>query len=895
MSISISEERINTEAAALEIVRGEILLDLSRMLNLRDNPWNMTTLLNKLEDSTLRNNYQQLRARIVSNMDQTKQIPDYRVELYIRNYIIDPLLEDNYQLIMDALRTNLKEKFLPLFPINSVVFDEVSVNTFKLLNRQGQKPVDTLFANTLQFVSAFNVTKDFDALSHIPTREVNYYENIINSAPANVDQLKRMLTDNNFIVRVLENNCWIALDLCCKILDKVIENYQVNTWKPQDELDRLRQDFREYFRKKIVKDNRYLGKYSPKSINSQIESFCKDIWGKTRKKMNVDLDNNRRNKVVLSYKNRAMFKKSYFKLFRDEVEAICLSTLKSIPKEEIFLYDSYQKVRQNIDTLVDNSFNQVVCSMKEDTEQLKLGIQNYLNNYLNPDTKFKYKYFQLVPNFNIDDLLSLQNRKGIVMAALISTPKTYNASEYNAHLNHIANIARTLEVFSDHEIQQTFGLVSTLQNRDMYRQQIEQIKGNLERLYNDNFHLDLNKIMYIVVGLYFLVTEGERDLAEFRRAITSGDVIRLTPISYTRRRLLFQIIRFLKNGAYHVLNYHIVLLLENLIEKIRLTHNRTMAVQVLKKDISDVYHIDYNQVVNIYQKMPIIQLANLIQLSENGLKDANSQKRDELFKSSFIADTEFSSKSTIVNGQMVTVIQVDKEQTVENVSPVNKPQATPEKSPGFFGRLFFSKPKPAEPAPAPAPLQRMNTKEDDLKFQAKLQYLQENMRKLEFINLNPDATCRSRCPVICLSGFTSEDSDKSSDWKQLTSLYPFTEVLTINWEALTFPRIISTFVSSLKKVSIGSIAGMVVNQLHGIVGKENQGSTPVNSNEIPDERNPGERTVVTNPFEKANAEEEEGTGVEKEKAEPVNAGLFSLLSKNKIKDIFTAENLTMVT
>jgi hypothetical protein len=138
MSISISEERINTEAAALEIVRGEILLDLSRMLNLRDNPWNMTALLNKLEDSTLRNNYQQLRARIVSNMDQTKQIPDYRVELYIRNYIIDPLLEDNYQLIMDALRTNLKEKFLPLFPINSVVFDEVSVNTFKLLNRQGR-------------------------------------------------------------------------------------------------------------------------------------------------------------------------------------------------------------------------------------------------------------------------------------------------------------------------------------------------------------------------------------------------------------------------------------------------------------------------------------------------------------------------------------------------------------------------------------------------------------------------------------------------------------------------------------------------------------------------------------------------------------------------------------
>ena len=108
-----------------------------------------------------------------------------------------------------------------------------------------------------------------------------------------------------------------------------------------------------------------------------------------------------------------------------------------------------------------------------------------------------------------------------------------------------------------------------------------------------------------------------------------------------------------------------------------------------------------------------------------------------------MADTQFSPKPVNVNGQFI--FQVDKENTIEGVTI---PDASPDK-PGFFKRLFFKAPPPrqiAVPVPVPSP-------EDELKFHGKLQYLQENIKKLEFINLNADATSRSRCPVICLSGF----------------------------------------------------------------------------------------------------------------------------------------------
>ena len=304
-----------------------------------------------------------------------------------------------------------------------MVFDEATVNNFKLISKSGQKPIDALLASTMAFVSALDVSKDFDALSQVPTREVNFFENMIATSSQNSDLLKKMVSDSNYVVRVLELNCWILLDMCCKILDKVVDNYQVTMWKSQEEMDKLKVDFKDYFLKRIVKDTRYLGKHSPKSINSLVEGICSDVWGRTKKKMAVDLDTNRKNKVVMSYKNRSMFKRSYLKLFKDEVETATMSTLKSVPREEIFLYHSYKMVRNNIDTLVDNSFNQMVCSMKDSTEQLKLGLSNYLNNMLSPSTQYRYKYFQVLPNLNIDEVLSLPNRKGIVLAALIATPK----------------------------------------------------------------------------------------------------------------------------------------------------------------------------------------------------------------------------------------------------------------------------------------------------------------------------------------------------------------------------------------------------------------------------------------------------------------------------------------
>ena len=53
MSIAISEEKINAQAAALEIERREIVLELETMLDLIKNPWNLKQLDVKLEQFVL--------------------------------------------------------------------------------------------------------------------------------------------------------------------------------------------------------------------------------------------------------------------------------------------------------------------------------------------------------------------------------------------------------------------------------------------------------------------------------------------------------------------------------------------------------------------------------------------------------------------------------------------------------------------------------------------------------------------------------------------------------------------------------------------------------------------------------------------------------------------------
>lgn len=895
MRLSISEEKINTEAAALEICRNQIIIDLEKSLRIREKPKNLHVLQTELQKDLLKDRYPTIRAMIVSNMDaaEQSQIPDYKVEMYIRNFIIDPLMDDNYQRLLNTLKKVITEQFIDKFPITTMVLDTTVIDRLNL-NNQGKRPLDTLYTTVNSFLPVLDLTDNFASLVRAMERDLNFFIDMANSSATNQDFMRRVTSDSNHLVRILEYNCWVLLDLSCRILDTTAANYRLDLLLTRDDLAKLQSDFKDFCRERIIKDNRYLGKMSPKSLYATINGYCKDAWRRIKSKISNDLAFREKNKVIMPYTERSLFKNSFYKHFRDDVEMTLASKLKVVPREDVFLYSNYMNVSQNIDSMIDHCFNQMVIGMKEATDKPERQVQDMMEQMYNPETWFKFKYFQINSKFNVDEILSVTNRKWIVIGALVSTPKTLFADEYSEHLNHIARIGTYLEVMHDTEVKQLFSILATLQSRKANKDYIEMQKKRCEQVFSGNQSLRLPEIIYLIVGLYFLVTDSYKDIDEMKRAFEDVDLIRFAPPSYKKRRLLFQIIRFLKNGHFYLLNYSIVHIIEMNLARQRLAHNRYIQKMILKKDIRDTYIMDYNELIKVYKEMPISDFAKLIQGSHHGFQDPHLARREALFRSNFIADTKFVEQNIVMSKDNVPMLTVDKCMTLERVSShssghndsgvIQSQVYQPEWMDTDENVIVYKTSQMSQF------LMKSNKgNEETLKFHGKLQYLQENIRTYEFISLQREKSGHSRYPIMVLSGFMSENSDKFDDWRQMVDLYPYTEIITINWEALTPTRIFSDYMTSLRKVSVGSIASMLAGQLHNIISSKDE---PENLNQTE-----SQERMETNPFERANNQEDDSNaGVLKEKAEEPdsNPGIFGLFKKAKMKDIFNVDNLTLV-
>lgn len=895
MKLAISEEKINIEAAALEICRNEIMFDLEAELKFSIEPIECYKLQTMLEDYLLDRNYMSIREKIVSNMTSAEQtqIPDYKVEMYLRNFIIEPLLEDNYQRLLATLRLVINEQFIPQFPITTTVLEDSIVQTFNL-RRNDLLPVQAMYSTIETFLPVLNIATNFDSLCSAISREVNYFEHLVHSVPQQIDILSRLTQESIMIVKTLEFNCWILLDLCCKVLNTVINNYRLDILLTVDEIAKLRLDFKDYSRQRIVQDKRYLNKLSPNSLNNSINGYCKEAWSRIRKKITNDLAVREKNKVNLPFSERAMFKHSFFKHFKDDAEIIMTQKIGIVPREDVFLYNNYQKVSQNIDTMIDDCFHQMVISMKDTSEALKVQIQDMLTNIYQPSTILRYKWFQLTPKFNLNEVLSLVNRKTIVLCALVATPKTYFVDEYRSHLDHIAHIAADLEVLNEPEIKDMFKIVDNFESRKKNKAFLNaQVKKN-EQTFKSNHSLKLPEITYLILGLYFLVTDAGKDIEEMRRAFENNDIIRLSHPCYTKRRLLFQIIRSLKNGQFFLLNYSLVHMIELFLDRQRMTHNRYMSEKVWKKNISDIYVTEYNDVIKRYKEMKTAKLVALVEQVDNGLNDPQRAKRDLLFKSNFISDTKFNDQDLVINSDKTPMLCVNKSRTIETIT-----ESTMRGPHNLSRNLSRNSSRLSTDSGIGSPLLNcsimsgMSEKEieedQDLKFHGKLQYLQENIRTYEFIPLQKEKNARSRYPIMVLSGFMSENSNKLDDWKQMLELFPYTEIVTINWESLTPAQIASNFFHSFRKVSVGSISSLIAGQLHTILSKKE--ATIIEEADTNQQIDPN-----ANPFERGLQEQElEDSGVPRENTEEATTGgIFGLLKMAKFKDIFNTKNLTLV-
>lgn len=84
-------------------------------------------------------------------------------------------------------------------------------------------------------------------------------------------------------------------------------------------------------------------------------------------------------------------------------------------------------------------------------------------------------------------------------------------------------------------------------------------------------------------------------------------------LNFSKRRLLLQVIRHIKNGRHPILNYQIVLIVETCLENFRYSHNKALADRG-NRGIG--YNSDYNETVRIFKAMSEDSLILIIQNSK---------------------------------------------------------------------------------------------------------------------------------------------------------------------------------------------------------------------------------------------------------------------------------------
>lgn len=861
MEIGITEEKMNEEAARLEMFRAKLFNQLKKELRLSEVPRHCGQLKDHLTKLLLEDQFDTLKAQISAQTHNKEALVDYQVEHYLKNFVIEPLLEQNYQSLLQKFKQQMRSNLVPKFPLTTVVLEMTAVNAFELRDSTHRSPLDIISAKMETLVPNIDVMESFTQLANIPVQITNYFESMIDKKPDNKSLCNKLLKDTHFVVKVLEMNCFTQLSLCNRLFERVMANYGCDTLKSLEEIEVLRTDFRTYFRDMILSDTRELGSTSPHSLFTKIGKICKQVWAGHKKKLLEEIDPNKK-RVIMSYQDSQMFIAAYFKFYRDEVELKLRAALSIVPRDDVFLFKSYETVRENISCAVESTIDSLAATQQQSIyESVNNHLTHLLSKMLGSGTRYALAWFPedltsvdhiTKTERQLKDLLTLENLKAVVLICIASTPHVSCEAEYQEHLEHIQRVAFALKVHQDAKIIQAFQLVKTLALRKQHKQTLDVIKKELTNVFNHNPSIQLFEVLYFMAGLYFLISGSEPDLVELKlkTVATSTEAVILKPLSYSKRRLLLQIMRYLKNGHFLILNYQLVLRLESMIENMRYLQNvKAFTVDAARLKAA-CYNLDYNQVIKAFKEMDIKDLATLIEKPAL-LPEGQSIPR-EFFRSNFIADTAFNQGKMVKDLKGNTMIQVDAQGSAEKLTPSpTKSKSMFSGVSSFFSGLFSSKSGVIDTSQMQIEIAPRMSEEELMMFYGKLRYLQDSIKKCEFIELNPGV--RSRCPVMCLSGFTSEDCDKADDWKQLVSLYPSTEILTINWAAMTPTRVVTALKSAIMKVDSGQIFGLLRAGISGTFKKNESGGE--NPDEIEHDRQRNHNELTANPFQNFQADQ----------------------------------------
>jgi hypothetical protein len=892
MSFSINEEKVNAQAVALEIARNEIMLDLEKALGLKSSLMNMSLLRRRLEETAIETKFEAYKGIIEANMaasaDDAKAIKDYKVELYLRHFVLEAILENHYQTILELLKSKILNDLIKKFPLTTLVLEE---STSALLGIFfPDEPVSFARKPIKNFLAHLNLTSNFDTLVTMIVAQIKFLECTITTDERANAKSRDLVMDNKYTVKVLEKNCGFVFDLALEFFKAITSNYHLPKYKGEAEMLKLERDFMTFVIEQTVRDLKFLGKLSPKSVVEAVNIESKRAW-KHAKQIAVDeLEALMSQNKYLTSVEKAQFKSRVIHTFKETVEKNFLSTFGFVPRQDVFMHHSYKAIEASTDRLLDLYYSRMFTVLHQTTDSLKFELNLILSMMLKSDTSFRFKYFPNLPAYTPDTLLPATLRKWIVVAAIAAPPKTFDPVEYQQLWDNLQSFAVIFEVNWEKEVQSLLELTKSIESRLKSSSLLLKAETDAEQAISQQVEqYGLKEVAYLLLGLYFLVTDGERDLLELRRAVGKNDIATMRPLNFKKRKLVIHLARYLKNGRFQILNFQLILLIETLIEKMRHTHNRFIASKVLKKALSNLYILDYNEVYETFRRTPLKELAKLLRGSP--IKEQKGQELGKFetdFSTRFVSDLHY--RLTPVSGMIddLTMLPVDEELTIEKA--IEGP---------ILRKHGYNSPVQAKDSNRRVE----DSNQDDLKLNGKLQYLKDSMKKFQFIDLQGDSLIKSRCPIICFSGFMSEDADHGMEWKNLVDLYPFTEIACINWEAFTIKGLISGAWDSLRKVSFKTLTDMMVDSLDKVIQSSQTSQANCRSQTFSqlsklitsEEEN---QSIVQNPFEEGDQEVEGNSKPqdpeEREVTPRSKPSLWKLWRDNKLSTILSRETILKV-
>ena len=90
---------------------------------------------------------------------------------------------------------------------------------------------------------------------------------------------------------------------------------------------------------------------------------------------------------------------------------------------------------------------------------------------------------------------------------------------------------------------------------------------------------------------------------------------------------------------------------------------------------------------------------------------------------------------------------------------------------------------------------------------------------------------------MCVSGFLSENDDPFKEWGKFLEMYPFTEILSLNWQSFSLFQSATSMISAMRGVSFRSLTSMFINSLHDVMpGTQKDNPTGIFGNNFSEER-----------------------------------------------------------